>query len=424
MNVDLDQGTDPDQPADDIRSQLEASFTEVEGGATDKPDTPAAGKTTTDGEPDAGAAIGERVRGPDGKFLKKDETADAPAAGKTTAAKPDKTATITEDPAAKVAAPATDTKDAPVHWAQADKDKFNALAPDAKAFVLDRFKAMEGDYTRKTQAVAHLQKEYGPVNEMFTPHMDVMRQKGFTPRTLIESWANVEMKLAGGTDSAVDVIKGLVGGYNIPVAKIAAALGLTPAQAQAAATGTEQNPTATQNGTPVALPPEIVAELKALRDSVSGVTSWKTQQEQQAANQRRAIEIEQENAVSNQVNEFKSAVDDKGSPLHPHFDEVEAMMTSLAHAALASKQPVPSLQQLYETAVYANPTTREKVLTAQRQQEEATRVEAARAKAASARRAGSSVTGAPGSGQAPSGKSNPTDTIRGSLEAAFDDIEA
>jgi len=87
-------------------------------------------------------------------------------------------------------------------------------------------------------------------------------------------------------------------------------------------------------------------ELKALRDSVSGVTSWKTQQEQQAANQRRAIEIEQENAVSNQVNEFKSAVDDKGSPLHPHFDEVEAMMTSLAQAALASKQPVPSAATL------------------------------------------------------------------------------
>jgi hypothetical protein len=59
------------------------------------------------------------------------------------------------------------------------------------------------------------------------------------------------------------------------------------------------------------------------------------------------------------------------------------------------------LDQLYETAVYANPATREKVLTAQRQQEEAKRVEEAKAKAASARKAGSSVTGAPGSGQAP-----------------------
>lgn len=425
MNVDLDQGTDTDQPADDIRSQLEASFTEAESGAATDKTTPAAGKTATEDDAGGTTSSAERVRGADGKFLKKDEVADPAATGKTVAAKPDKAATATaEDLAAKAAAPVPDPKDAPTHWAQADKDKFNALAPDAKSFVLDRFKAMEGDYTRKTQAVAHLQKEYGPVNEMFTPHMEVMRQKGFTPRTLIESWANVEMKLAGGTDSAVDVIKGLVGGYNIPVAKIAAALGLSPAQAQAAATATEQNPTATQNGAPVALPPEIVAELKALRESVSGVTSWKTQQEQQAANQRRAIEIEHENAVSNQVNEFKSAVDDKGSPLHPHFDEVEAMMTSLAQAALASKQPVPSLQQLYETAVYANPTTRDKVLTALRQQEEATRVEAARAKAASARRAGSSVTGAPGSGQAPSGKPVPTDTIRGSLEAAFDDVEA
>ena len=97
------------------------------------------------------------------------------------------------------------------------------------------------------------------------------------------------------------------------------------------------------------------------------------------------------------------------------------MMTSLAQAALASKQAVPSLDQLYETAVFATPSTRDKVLTAQRQQEEAKRTEEARTKAASARRAGSSVTGAPGTGQAPTGRGASELSLREQLEAAADD---
>lgn len=415
----IEEGTETSQPADDIRSQLDAAFTEAETAASntdaalaDKTGDKAAAKSAVDD-----TATAERGRGPDGKFVKKDDVAD-PAAGKTIAAKPDKAATTAEsDPTTQTSA-ATDSKDAPAHWSQADKDKFNALAPDGKAFVLDRFKAMEGDYTRKTQEVAHLKKEYGPVDELFAPHKDVMRQKGFTPRGLIEAWANVEQKLAAGPDSAIDVIKGLVGGYNIPVAKIAAALGLTPAQAAAA---TDTQATAVQDGKVVELPPAVAAELQALREQVGQFGQKFQTIEQREANTRRAQELQQEEAVVNQVNQFKSAVDEKGNPKHPHFDEVESHMTALAQAALASKQAVPSLDQLYETAVWANPSTRDKVLTAQRQQEESKRVEEARAKAASARRAGSSVTGAPGTGQAPSGRQGSELSLREQLEAAADD---
>lgn len=412
MNIDVEDGTDTEQPADDIRSQLDAAFAESEGAGAGT--TESAGKTaSTEGE---GTAAGERVRGADGKFLKKDETVSSD--GKTGAAKTtDKTAAAA-DPTAAQAQPGADSKEPPAHWSQADKDKFKAMPADGQAFVLDRFKAMEGDYTRKTQEVAHLKKEYGPVDEMFAPHKDVMRQKGFTPRSLIESWANVEMKLAGGTDSAVDVIKGLIGGYNIPIAKLAAALGMASGAAPAKDT---QQPTAVENGQVVQVPPEVAAELKALREQVSGFGQKFQTIEQRDAAVRRAQEIQQEEAVSSQVNEFKSAKDDKGGLLHPHFEEVESLMTSLAQAALASKQAVPSLKELYETAVYANPSTRDKVLTAARQQEETKRAEAARAKAASARRAGSSVTGAPGTGQAPSGRSASELSLREQLEAAADD---
>lgn len=399
-------GTDTEQPADDIRSSLAAAIAESEGAATEDAQAKPA---SADAEP----VVGEtRERGPDGKFVKKEATASTE-----TAAKPaPETKTEVTDPAA---ASAVDTREPPAHWAQADKDKFKAQAPEAQAFILDRFKAMEGDYTRKTQEIANFKKEYGPVDEMFAPHKDVLRQKGFTPRSLIEAWANVETRLAAGPDSAVDVIKGLVSGYNIPAAKIAAALGLTGSAAQQSQPA--QQPAAVENGQIVALPPELAAELKALREQVTGVTSWKSQQEQNAANMRRAQELQQEQAVETQVNEFRNSRDDKGNLLHPHMAEVEGMMTALANAALASKQPVPSLTELYETAIYAHPGVRQKVLTAERQQEEIKRADEARAKAASARKAGSSVTGAPGPGQAPGGKSNEGLSLREQLEAAAEE---
>lgn len=426
---DLEDGTETTtQPADDIRSQLTAALEQSENAGND--DAATSGKTTT--TPDDGADTGQsaRVRDPaTGKFVKKDDAAEDPAATTTTAAKAaepkkdDATAQATTTQAA-----AADAKEPPAHWSQADKDKFKAQAPEVQSFLLDRFKSMEADYTRKTQAVAHLQKEYGPVNDMFAPHMDAMRAKGFTPRSLIEAWANVETKLAQGPDSAVDVIKGLVGGYNIPVAKIAAALGISatqnPGQQTTQNPGQQQQPTAVENGQIVALPPEVAAELKALREQVGsfGQKFQTIEQREQAA--RQAQEIAQANAVQSQVDQFKSAQDDKGNLLHPHFADVEDLMTLMAQGYVASKQAVPELQALYEMAVHASPTVREKVLTAQRQQEEAKRTEEAKAKAAAARRAGSSVTGAPGSGQAPQGKTNAEQSIRDSLVAAFDEVDA
>lgn len=414
---DLDTGTADAQSADDIRSSLAEALAQSESqqqqAGTDTGST--AAKAAPDTSADDAANAG-RARGADGKFLKKDEGGEDDAAA--VAAKAAKGTEEQPDSAAQ--ALAADTKEPPAHWSQADKDKFKAQSPESQAFILDRFKAMEGDYTRKTQEIAHLKKEYGPVHEMFAPHADAMRSKGFTPRSLIEAWANVEQKLAAGPDSAIEVIKGLVGGYNIPVAKIAAALGVAAPPA-AGQQQDGQQPTGVENGQQVALPPAVAAELQALREQVGQFGQKFQTIEQREAAAAHAREIAAGEAVQNQVNEFKSAQDGKGSLLHPHFDEVESLMTSLAQAALASKQPVPPLKELYETAVYANPSTRAKVLAAQRQQEEAKRVEEAKAKAASARKAGSSVTGAPGSGQAPNGKSMSDLSLREALEAAADE---
>jgi hypothetical protein len=401
---DIDTGTDNEQPADDIRSSLAAAVAASEG--TTPAVDPAADKpAAVEGEEPAPSSDG-RARAPDGKFVKKEDADPA-----------------VEKPAVDPAVPVVDTKEPPTHWSAADKEKFKAQSPEVQAFVLDRFKAMEGDYTRKTQEIANFKKEYGPVDEMFAPHKEVLRQKGFTPRSLIESWANVETKLASGPDSAIEVIKGLLTGYNIPVDKLAASLGITRQQAAQVAQqpGQTQAPVAVEGGQQVALPPEVQKVIDDLRQQVGSFGQKFQTIEQRDAAARRAVEIQQEQAAENTVNEFRNSKDDKGNLLHPHMEEVESMMTALANAALASKQPVPSLKELYETAVYATPSTRQKVLTAERQQEETRRTEEARTKAANARKAGSSVTGAPGSGQAPQGKSSEGLSLREQLEAAADE---
>jgi hypothetical protein len=51
---------------------------------------------------------------------------------------------------------------------------------------------------------------------------------------------------------------------------------------------------------------------------------------------------------------FKSATDDKGNLLHPHFEELEDAMALLVEAAVAAREPAPPLEELYDTALQAN----------------------------------------------------------------------
>lgn len=409
-------------PADDLRSALASAIASHEA---DAPETNDGAKPTSAAKPAAAAeaqsepaeaeqAEGEKkARAEDGKFAKADK--EKAAEVEKPAAKPE------GEPEKKPGAP-----DPLARWSAADKQMFNGLPQQAKDFLLRRHTQMEGDYVKKTQAIAALKNEYEPIDAMFAPYRSIMQQRGFTPSSLIRAWANVEQKLVGGPDSAIEVVKGLVNGYRIPVDRLASALGFRPAATNGAAvppTADGQPPAAQQ--TLPQLPPELVARLDGIEREI---ISRRNAEAAQFHSMRTAAE----QGVVNQIEEFKSATDASGNLLHPHFDDVEADMTMLANIAGANKQqPFPSLDELYERAVWANPSTRaalqaqdEERRTAQAQAAEKKRAEEARAKAAAARRAGSSVTGAPGTGQAPSGR-RPSDlSLREQLEEAVADHEA
>ena len=306
-----------------------------------------------------------------------------------------------------------DKVEAPSNWSKRDKEMLARIDDkDVAKWLLERDKAWQADYTRKTQATAQLKKDYEPVDQLFQPHRELMKQRGLTPSGLVEAWMNVEKKLASGEESAIEVVRGLVGGYKIPVDKLAAALGISQAKAEEIQTGEQP----AQPAPKTVVPPE-------LQQRLDEIERWKRDQDQQKLTLAQRQAIEAENRAQASIEAFKEETDGRGNLLHPHFDEVEADMLAIVQGLKASGKQVPPLKDLYERAVYANPETRGKVLTALQQQEAAKRAQAAKDKAANARRAGSSVTGSP-SGPGMSAQRQQDRPLRAELEAAFQDNAA
>lgn len=430
--ADPDDTTQVDEtPPDDIRSALTAALAEQESSTEEtRPERterqPAREATERQERPERPERQErqerpERARGPDGKFVRA-EGEEAPAASTAPArATPGDPAATEPKPEAADADPLTR---ATAKWSQADREMLKALPAPAQEFVLRRQREADADYTRKTQEVARereqlagFRQQFEPVAQIFAPYREQMAAKGFTPETMIRAWHNVEQRLVQG--DGVNVVKGLIEGYQIPVDQIGRALGINVDQINrllAESNGQEPPPPQAQ------LPPEVLQRLSAHEN-------WILQQEQhhQAETQRQQQQTTAR--VMSEIEQFASAVDKTGAPLHPHFHDVEGDMTRLVHAARASGGPVPSMDDLYDQAVWANTSTRAQMLdreraaqVAQHTAAEETRRREARAHAERSRRAGTSVTGSPGQGaQAPArGRSN--GSVRDDLAAAIEQL--
>lgn len=416
-------------PADDLRSSLASAYAEQETRQEAAP-APEADKPVVEAEADAGTdadtgadgqTAAERARGADGKFVKADAKPAATAKTVTDKAPAKAQTNGATDPAAGAdpATAAVPTGPAALaSWTPAQRELFKKQPPEVQEFILGRHKALEADYTRKTMALANFRKDYEPVEQIFAPHRDVMRQRGLTPRSLIEAWTNVETKLARG--EGIDVIKGLIQGYGIDRNQLGAALGFNARQAaqdparQDEQQGDGQPYTIDKNGEPVALPPMVMDRLRKL-DEFEQRLNQVDQFNQHIVNEGRSA---QERRMMNQIDSFKSATDESGNLKHPHFDEIEDDMATIANGMLARGQTVPPLDELYERAVYANPTTRQSIRDTELQAAETKRANEAKAKAAAARKAGSSVTGYPSAGQAPGSTQNANRSLREELQAA------
>lgn len=264
----------------------------------------------------------------------------------------------------------------PSNWSEQDKATFKTAPPEVQEWALRRHNEMESAFTKKTQEIADFRRGYEPVDQLFAPHMEELRAQNTTPAEVIQRWYQAEQFL---TQDPVGGLQWLAQTFGVDLGQIG------------------QQPEAG------AVDPQV----QSLKQELSELKNAWTQREQTEARTR-------QQAISTEIQTFAAEADGSGQPAHPHFDAVVQDMVHLAQAERAAGR-TPVLKELYDKAVWANPSTREKVLASQRQAEAKKQADEARAKAAAARKAGSSVTGAPTTG----GGSATDLSLREQLEASF-----
>jgi hypothetical protein len=387
--ADIENGTPEQEPADDLRSMLSNAVEEAEAPAeTERPSKP------------------ERARGPDGKFVAK-EGAEEPAESTqpAEAAQPVEGEAPAEEQQEEPATPATEP---PGHWKAEDKEMFKKAPAEMQAWALRREKEITADYTRKTQAIAELKREYEPVDQMFAPFKAQMHAQGWTPSSLIKAWADVEQRLMRG--DGVNVVSDIVRQYKIDPSQLVRSLGIQAAAPQQGQEGQPPDPVLAN------IESRLAQMVTPLQERINSLT-------QDLTNRQRAEMLHAQRAAEQQVEAFINATAENGEPLHPHYAEVENDMVALAQIERANGR-VPDLQTLYDRAVWANPSTRAAQIAAQQTAAAKKAQDEARAKAAAAKKAASSVTGAPSAGQAPKEKSAETKSLRELIEDATADALA
>ncbi len=408
---------DTDEQPQDLRSMLSRAVDESETpAATETPERPERQVRDTAALAESGGieppAAEERLRGPDGKFLPKDGAANEPQEREPAASGGgDQTEIDAGDPPPQVAETAPEV---PAHWSQADKELIAALPKEHQGKVVERYKAIEAGYAPKLQRAAQIEQEYRGAMEIFEPHMRGLRQAGKTPSDIIRGWHSIERDLTQGreyaarggvNDMGAQHVARMIAAYNIDPARVAALLrGEQPEGNMGAAA---QPPTA--------IPQQFLQAFNSLEQRVN-------QREAEEQARMAAERAAKEGAVTSQMETFISEKDETGQLKHPFFSELERDMTMLAQTML-SQGIQPTIADLYERAVYANPTTRSKLLAANQAQEQRKAAAERKAKAEAATRAASSVNGSPGTGGSPAERRGPR-SLREQIAEAAAELEA
>ena len=207
---------------------------------------------------------------------------------------------------------------APNHWPKEFAAKFEALEPAAQHMFMERYKDLEGDYTRKTQDVAKFKKRNEAFTEMFAPF------KGDFERAGMDEVAAVRQLLAAHDYLRKDpqnAINWLANQYGVDIGAV---------------------------GNDPALEDEFAdPEVKALKQQVAQLTGFIQNQQTQQQSQVEA-------STQSLIDQFASETDANGNLKHPHFEKVRGVM-----GTLISAQNAKDLNTAYEMAVYADPELRQ-----------------------------------------------------------------
>ena len=206
----------------------------------------------------------------------------------------------------------------PQHWPQDFSQEFQDLPVEAQHMFMKRYKQMEADHTKKTQAIAGFRKKAEAFEEIMQPH------RGDFERAGMDDVAAVRQLLAAHQFLKTDpqnAINWLANQYGVDMA----AVGNDPA------------------GDDEFADPQV----KALQQQVAQLTGFIQNQQTQQQSQTQA-------SMQSMIDQFATETDANGNPVHPHFEKVRGVM-----GTLISNNNATDLKQAYEMAVYADPELRQ-----------------------------------------------------------------
>lgn len=269
---------------------------------------------------------------------------------------------------------------APISWPAAEKERFKTLPPEVQKFISKREADREKYVSTKANEAANIGRQYQDIDQAFAPFERKMQLNGTTRAQVVTQLLAAQSYL---DENPKEALKWMAQSY-----------GISPEEIFSEAPEQRVDPT--------------ISHLQQKIAQLEGHLTSRQQQESHSAY----------SAVENQIQQFASETDAAGNYIRPHFNEVYNDMEAIVRQVKASQPQLPIkdvLQQAYDRAVWANPTSREAMLAREKQKATANHISEAKRKAEKARITGSSVTGAPSSSASPAISGN----LREMLESAM-----
>lgn len=278
-----------------------------------------------------------------------------------------------------------DKLEPPKHWSKADKQRFAAHPREAQEFLLERHKAMEADYTRKTQEVAEKRKSYENFDKILEPFKDEFAKRNITPTQYVNSLVEADKFIRSNPAGA---IKAIMQQNQLTPEK----LGFVQGEDQG----------------------QVDPQVQNLQAQLAKMQQYIVQQNQMTRQQQ---EQEQKAAVGQheqKIQAFIDQADDDGNLAHPYADELIEDMVVLAQANRSAGRST-ELKDLYEQALWSNPETRAKVQAMRDEQERIKRAKQDKERASRAKASSASVRSE--SGAAPSEVGSVEEILRQQMRA-------
>jgi hypothetical protein len=190
-------------------------------------------------------------------------------------------------------------------WSEADKAKFAAAPRDIQEWMLERQKATDGEYTRKTQELAEQRKSIEPLIGEVQRLNPLFQHLGMTPQQFVAESATVAHNLLSGTpEQRANAVAYLVNLHGVPPQAVIQALGIPLHSGE--------------DGQMSANP-----QFANLSQTIIQLQQELHQIKSQAQNDQRS-------RAEHEFNALAHAKDDNGQPKYPHFDRVRQAMLQLA----------------------------------------------------------------------------------------------